>query len=576
MLFYPLLSVFLTAKKNVQWILGSTLTLNQFNLIFTIKMYRKVIGKELKIGMFVADLDRPWIDTPFLLQGFLIEDDDQLAQLREFCQWVLVDPQRSTGDEYSSPAKKAPIERRDLGTEPRVQITRAAAPTNAPTAANTQNPTRKSATGAEPRNADAPLTNATGSRDFAVAMKTKTGQHASDSNSVSTHTERGRNSGDPTPAEESGGGLRGFFGQLRESAKNLFTPTHTDTFDDDSIANANIAPQAAVRPGFIPETVQLTIYEDKKTVEEEIKFASAAFARTGELLHSVIEDIRIGNRLELANVEGVIENMVESMTRNPDAMMWVARMREKNASTYGHGLNVAISLVAFGRHLGYPKESLAHLGMLGLLLDVGKIKLPPTLLEKAAALTPKEFEQMKQHVKLGLDELHKTPNIHPDILEGIAQHHERMNGTGYPAGMPGEKISIFGRMSAITDCYAALTEKRVYAEAVSPHEALQMLSNWSGAQFHPDMVEQFIQSIGAFPVGSLVELSTGEVAVVATHNKLKRLKPKVLVVTEPDKTIRKHPRTLDLIYDVSDKPVYIRRGLPNNSFGLDTTEFYLN
>ena len=84
------------------------------------------------------------------------------------------------------------------------------------------------------------------------------------------------------------------------------------------------------------------------------------------------------------------------------------------------------------------------------------------------------------------------------------------------------------------------------------------------------------ESIGAFPVGSLVELSTGEVAVVATHNKIKRLKPKVLVVTEPDKTLRKHPRTMDLIYDVSEKPVYIRRGLPNNAFGLDATEFYLN
>src|SRR5260221_110919 len=136
--------------------------------------------------------------------------------------------------------------------------------------------------------------------------------------------------------------------------------------------------------------------------------------------------------------------------------------------------------------------------------------------------------------------------------------------------------SAWWPLAGIADTYAAMTKKRAYADAVSPHEALQMLSNWGGTQFHPDMVEQFIQSIGAFPVGSLVELSTGEVAVIVTHNKLKRLKPKVLVITETDKTPRKYPGTLDLIYDVSERPVYIRSGLASNAFGPDPGEYYLN
>jgi HD-GYP domain-containing protein (c-di-GMP phosphodiesterase class II) len=267
--------------------------------------------------------------------------------------------------------------------------------------------------------------------------------------------------------------------------------------------------------------------------------------------------------------------MVDSMIRNPDAMMWVSRMRELDLSVYDHGLTVAISLVAFGRHIGYPKLPLTHLGMLGLLLDVGKIKLPRLLLEKNGMLTIEEFSLIKTHVELGLNELHRTPNIHPDVLEGIGQHHERLNGSGYPRGLAGNKISIFGRMAGIADTYAAMTRKRAYADAVSPHEALQMLSNWSGSQFHPDMVEQFIQSIGAFPVGSMVELSTGEIAVIVTHNKMKRLKPKVLIITEADKTPRKYPTTLDLIYDVSERPIYIRRGLPGNAYGLDASEYYL-
>jgi HD-GYP domain-containing protein (c-di-GMP phosphodiesterase class II) len=292
-------------------------------------------------------------------------------------------------------------------------------------------------------------------------------------------------------------------------------------------------------------------------------------------LRRVAEDIRAGNNLKLESVEEVIDDMVESMVRNPDALMWVGRMRERSAGIYDHGLSVAICLVAFGRHLGYPKEALSHLGMMGLLLDIGKIKLPRELLERDARLSSDEFEQIKEHVDLGLEILAETPNLHPDILDGVAQHHERMNGTGYPNNMMGDKISVFGRMSAIADTFSAITKHRPYAEAVSPHQALQMLSNWSGTQFHAEMVEQFIQSIGVFPVGSLVELSTGEVAVVVTHGKLKRLKPKVLVVTEADKTHCKHPALRDLLYDISDNPAHIRRGLPSNSYGIDPSEYYL-
>ncbi|MEI6736999.1 MAG: HD-GYP domain-containing protein, partial [Pseudomonadota bacterium] len=267
---------------------------------------------------------------------------------------------------------------------------------------------------------------------------------------------------------------------------------------------------------------------------------------------------------------------VDSMVRNPDAMMWVARMREQDTLTYDHGLNVAINLVAFGRHLGYPKEQLSQLGVVGLLLDIGKIRISRELLEKNARLTPEEFSEIKRHVKHSVDILNQTANVNPDVLEGVAQHHERMDGSGYPQGLSGNKISLYGKMAGIADAYVAMTKKRPYAIAASPHEVLQLLSNWGGTQFQLDMVEHFIQSIGVFPVGSLIELSTGEVAVVVTHNKQKRLRPKVLVVTEEDKTLLKHPSVKDLIYDVSDNPIYILRGLPSNSYGIDPSEYYLS
>jgi len=536
-------------------------------------MSQKVMSKDLKIGMFVADLDRPWIDTPFLLQGFMVEDNEQLQQLRQHCQWVIIDPQRSAGPEFDIPAKKTAPAPRDLGTEPRVVVNRAQAPK--PVDHSRPMAAQATPTPLVTKRTETTATSSKSTREF--AMPVERGQ--SSQRSAASRAERydPAHQPDSMSAKSDSGARRGLWGQLREGVSGLFARKHEDRFEFDNVTEPEaIAKEAAPRPAFVPETIQLTIYEDAKIVEEEIGAATAAFERTNNLLHSVVEDIRSGNNLQLETVEEVIEDMVESMVRNPDALMWVARMREQDLNVYGHGLAVAISLVAFGRHLGYPKDQLSQLGLMGLLLDIGKIKLPRELLEKTSRLSSEEFEQIKEHVELGLAVLQQTPNIDPDVIEGIAQHHERMNGTGYPNNLMGDKISVFGRMCAIADTYAAVTKARPYAEAMSPHEALQMLSTWSGTQFHADMVEQFIQSIGVFPVGSLVELSTGEVGVIVTHNKLKRLRPKVLVIAEADKTPCRHPSMRDLLYDVSDSPTYIRRGLPSNAYGLDPSEYYLS
>ena len=536
-------------------------------------MTQKVNAQDIEIGMFIADLDRPWIDTPFLLQGFLIEDEDQRRQLREHCEWVLIDPHRSVGAKFDAPAKKTIIEPRVSAN--RTATTPAAEPPGKTPAANGGRSATAPASATAPK-PPAPDTVRARSREFAAPVKdsrTNTGNPAFRQLGTAAPSRHaaGQNGGDAAAVQNG----RGLWGKLRDGMTGLFSRGTDETFNDDNATEFIAEKRKHVRAAFIPESVQLTTYADEQPVEEEIGAATDAFQRTKDLLHRVVEDIRAGGGLKLESVEEVVNDMVESMVRNPDAMMWVARMREQDLTVYGHGLSVAVSLVAFGRHLGYPKEQLSQLGMLGLLLDIGKIKLPRELLEKDARLSSDEFEQIKEHVQLGLDVISQTPNIHLDVLEGIAQHHERMNGTGYPNNLMGDRISVFGRMSAIADTYAAVTKHRPYAEAISPHEALQMLSNWSGTQFHADMVEQFVHSIGVFPVGSLVELSTGEVAVVVTHSKLKRLRPKVLVVTEADKSHCKHPSVRDLLYDVSDNPAYIRRGLPSNAYGLDPSEYYL-
>ena len=558
-------------------------------------MLQKKPSKELKVGMFVADLDRPWMDTPFLLQGFLLETADQIAQVQEHCQWVMVDPLRSVGPEFEQKTKKIePPKKRELGEAPIVVIRhkdapkpltidelRAANRAQAATRVGNNTGSYPTAVGdSKVRSVDARPGNTTNGeklREFAIPIS----QH--DANSEAQADAR-RAAGGLAPARDSLRGgkaeghadeLRGLFAQIKQGIKGLFSSAPKDDFNFDQYdAMGTAAP--VVRPSFIPETVQLTIYEDNQPVESEIEAASNAFAKTQDLLQHVVEDIRAGNQMQIKVVESVIEDMVDSMVRNPDAMMWVARMREQSTVAYDHGLSVAINLVAFGRHLGFPKEQLSHLGVMGLLLDIGKIRISRELLEKNTTLTTEEFKELKRHVTYSMDILGQTANVNPDVMEGVAHHHERIDGSGYPNGLVGKSISIYGKMSAIADSYTAITKQRPYAEPASPHEALQMLSNWSDTQFQADMVEHFIQSIGVFPVGSLVELSTGEVAVVVTHNKQKRLRPKVLIVTDPDKTARKHPSVRDLIYDVSENPVNIRRGLASNSYGIDPSEYYLN
>jgi HD-GYP domain-containing protein (c-di-GMP phosphodiesterase class II) len=334
----------------------------------------------------------------------------------------------------------------------------------------------------------------------------------------------------------------------------------------------------AARAELLPAGIEVQTYIDQVTVEEEVPRAQAAVNNASDLLEKLARDIRIGQSFEIERVEEIVEEMVESVVRNPDAAMWVARLREEDISTYGHGLQVSVYLTAFGRHLGFPKAQLEQLAQVGLLLDIGKIKLPRYLIEKQGRLTAEEYEEAKRHVQHGIEILSETKNMDAEIIRGIEQHHERMNGSGYPNGYAGEEIGIYGRMAGIVDTFAALTNHRPYAAAASSYEALRSISGWAGDFFHEPLVQQFVSSIGVFPVGSLIELSTGEVAIVVAHNKVRRLKPRILVVTGPDKTRSPHPAMLDLLYDNKaggDEPVFIKRGLPAGAYDLDLKDFYL-
>ncbi len=526
-------------------------------------MDTKVYSSELKIGMFVSSLDRPWVDTPFMFQGFLIEHEKDIELLQEYCEFVHVDWVRS--------------------------------PLPQPIPSTNRTDTRLSGTSANNKSPSSiQHVSAIGAKDQ-VASKNIDLPEVSEFQGTPATTPFPKHK-IPTPApkaapKDSGlGGATfpdysdqdGFFSGFAGKMMGLFKSNPNPPQSSINMKQRRPPPEDAAvsteRPAFIPGNIELSMYVDAKPVEEEIAPAIKAHRRANEALNSIVEDIKANKQFAIEETEKVIHEVVSSMVRNPDAMMWVTRLRNQDELVYGHGLQVAVYLVALARHLGLPKPLLDRLCMVGLLLDIGKLKLPSALLQKRGRLDPEEFETMKSHVQLGIDILKETPGLHREVLQGIAQHHERENGSGYPAGLSGNEISLFGRMAAIVDSFSALTSPRSYAEAMPAYEALQCLSNFNTELYQATMIEQFIQAIGVFPVGSMVELSSGEVAVVISHSKVRRLKPRVLIISDASKRPSPQPTTLDLLYQpriAGRNELYIQRGLPTGAFGLDAREFYL-
>jgi|KBSSwiStaDraftv2_1062776.scaffolds.fasta_scaffold42758_3 putative nucleotidyltransferase with HDIG domain len=512
-------------------------------------MYTKVLTTQLRVGMFVSDLDRPWVDTPFLLQGFLIEDERQIRTLRKHCEYVIVDRARSVGEEFAPEPAVDPKAPPRQPSPPRQPLAPARSAVNPVGASAIDAPMRPQATPVSPRRA-------VRLEEAIVAAQSADG-------------------GMDSQAEvaEGGGAFGRFIGLFRGKTRRPIPPPPVKA---EPLRESKEEFEA--RTAFVPQGIAPQNYVDQVSLEQEVPQARAAVGQASDLLGKLLEDVRVGHKFEVERVEEIVLDMVESIVRNPDALMWLARLREEDSTIYGHGLEVSVYLTSFGRHLGFPKPQLAKLAQIGLLLDIGKTLLPKSILEKQGKLTEPEFDIVKRHVNLGIEILKETSNFDPQVLDAIAQHHERLNGTGYPRGLEGDEISIYGRMAGIADCFAAMTTRRPYAEAASSYDALRTLASWGGELFQENLLQQFVSSVGVFPVGSLIELSSGEVAFVVAHNKVRRLKPRVLIVTGPDKTHLPHPKMVDLLYDPKlggDEPAFIKRGVPAGAYGLDVRDFYL-
>ncbi|MDH5736260.1 MAG: HD-GYP domain-containing protein, partial [Gammaproteobacteria bacterium] len=246
--------------------------------------------------------------------------------------------------------------------------------------------------------------------------------------------------------------------------------------------------------------------------------------------------------------------------------------------TYSHSIDNCALAIAFGRHMGLPKEDLHTLSIGMLLLDMGKMKVADEILNKNATLTEEEFAEVKRHVEYGVEILRNTQGIPDDVIHIALTHHERFDGSGYPNGIMGTMIPVYGRMAGIIDVYDAMTSKRPYSEAISQHSALQKIYNWRNKFFQDELVEQFLQCLGVYPTGSLVEMNTGEVGIVLSQNRTQRLKPKIMMLLDVDKVQYKNYKIIDLMTQATDssgRVMSIAMGLDPGAYGIDSSEFYL-
>jgi HD-GYP domain-containing protein (c-di-GMP phosphodiesterase class II) len=244
----------------------------------------------------------------------------------------------------------------------------------------------------------------------------------------------------------------------------------------------------------------------------------------------VLDAVRLGMKLDLPQVEAVVERMTESVLRNKHALVSLTRIKKKDEYTYLHSLSVAALCISFATHLGKDEKEIKALGVGGLLHDVGKVKIPLELLNKPGPLTEAEFETMKTHVAAGELILHDADGIEERAVCVCGHHHERLDGTGYPRGLKAAEISESGQIGAIVDIYDALTSERSYKGSLPPTEALRKLFEWSGAYLNRRLVEQFVMHMGIYPVGTLVRLRSGLVGVVIEQGDRGLLDPVVRAV----------------------------------------------
>jgi putative nucleotidyltransferase with HDIG domain len=312
---------------------------------------------------------------------------------------------------------------------------------------------------------------------------------------------------------------------------------------------------------------------DPQTYSEELEVAKEVYRDAKHIVSLAMQDVRMGREVRMDVIDQVVSRMTESVLRNPDAIASLSRLKSFDEYTFFHSVNTCVLAVALGRRLRLERDHLQLLGTGALLHDIGKMAIPAEILNKAGKLSTCEYEIIKQHAMRGAEILSTTTGLREQAILPALEHHERVDGTGYPHRKSHEQLSMFGLISAVVDVYDAVTSDRVYHKAMVPHKALQFLYVL-GQRGHLDlrMVQHFIQCVGVYPVGSVVSLNTGEIAIVRQVHQEAEVRPSVLLVRDGCGVSIDPPRELDLARE-DPTALSITEVLDPKTLGIDPAQW---
>lgn len=322
---------------------------------------------------------------------------------------------------------------------------------------------------------------------------------------------------------------------------------YIDTVAGQDVAGeASPAEETVAAPPGEPVPVAAPVVVVPPPLADEVRRARKLHGAASRIVGDMMSDIRLGRQIEVEQCEPLVEDILDSIFRLPDALLPLAQVKTQDEYTFQHCVAVSALAAAFGRAMVMSREEIKELALGGLLHDVGKAMVPVEILNKPGRLTDAEFMVMREHASHGADLLSKTHGVSEIAYRAAAEHHERYDGSGYPNGLKGEHISIYGQMMAIVDVYDAITSIRVYHKGMPPTEALRKIFEWSKCHFNPRLVQAFIKSIGIYPAGSLVRLESGKLGIVREVVPDKLLQPVVKIFFDADRRCYLNPSTVHL------------------------------
>ncbi len=321
-------------------------------------------------------------------------------------------------------------------------------------------------------------------------------------------------------------------------------PEAFDAGSGASVGAAEAAPEVTLAElGAEPERLPPA----RTSLEEELVHAATLIKKSREAVRSLFSEARMGHALDVEKCLPLVNDIAESVWRNRHAVLSLARLKTHDDYSYMHSVAVCALMVALARQLGQNETQARSAGFAGLLHDIGKASMPLEILNKPAALTEEEYAVIKTHPRRGHEVLSNTVGASEIELDVCLHHHERLDGKGYPEGVSGAGLSVAARMSAVCDVYDAITSDRPYKAAWGPAESMAQMAAWAkGGQFDNQIFQSFVKSLGIYPVGSLVRLSSGRLGVVIEQHAAALLKPVVKVFFSAVSQMHVRPETLDL------------------------------